>query len=181
MSYESVIGFWQKVSQDKTLQDQIAPKAGKVPFLDGSNKPNELTELSKIAKAAGFDASPEELAATEAVIRFWSEVTKDLKLQEKLKPAQSIDAADRAASEIARIAGEAGFRFTGPQVNTITALLQNTAVMGEREISDKQLDSVVGGAFSPYSASFNTAISGQFTSLLRKVPMIGPGGVAQYM
>jgi hypothetical protein len=181
MSYEGVIGFWQKVSEDKTLQDKIAPKAGKVPLLDGSNKPEELKELSNIAKSAGFDASAEELAATEAVMRFWGQVTKDMKLQERLKPAQSIQSVDRASAEIARIAGEVGYSFTGPQVNTITALLQNTGVMGEREMSDKQLDSVVGGSLNAYSLSYDAAISGKFMTSLRKVPMIGPGGVSQYM
>lgn len=181
MAYDSVIAFWQKVGTDKALQEKIAPQGGQVPKLHGSVKPDELKELSKIAKDEGFDCSPEELAATEAVIRFWEQVTKDKQLQEKLKPAQSIDAIDRASDEIARVAGEAGYQFTGQQVNTITGLLQNTEYMGERELSAKQLDNVVGGAIGTRATSFDLALSGKLAPTLRTAPRVGPGGVSQYM
>lgn len=180
MSYETVVAFWQKVSEDKALQEKIAPKGGKVPKLHGSVKPDELKELSKIAKDAGYDCGPEELAATEAVIRFWEQVKKDKQLQEKLKPAQSIDAIDKASAEIARIAGDAGYKFTGQQVNTITGLLQHTEYMGKRELSEKQLDSVVGGAFSSFNTSYKLALNGNFAVVLRP-PLVGPGAVALYM
>lgn len=174
MSYETVIAFWQKVSEDKALQEKINPQGGKVPKLHGSVKPDELKDLSKIAKDAGYDCSPEELAATEAVMRFWGQVTKDKQLQEKLKPAHSINAIDQASAEIARVAGDAGYKFTGQQVNAITGLLQNTGYMGKRELSEKQLDKVVGGVTS-FATSYSVALTGMFAPTLRKSPLIGPG------
>lgn len=162
MSYQNVLVFWLKTSEDKSLQQKIAAQGGKVADLHGSVTADELQALSTIAKDAGYECSPEELAATVAVVRFWEEVAKDKQLQEKLKPAQFIDRIDQAAAEIARVAGAAGYKFTGPQVNIITGLLQNSGYMGERELSEKQLDNVVGGAAGS-ATSFDIFLSGKFS------------------
>ena len=176
MSLENVIAFWQKVTEDKTLQEKIDPRNGQVPRLHASVKPNELDRLSSIAKEAGYDCSAEELAASEAVMRFWQDVGRNQQLQGRLKPAQSIASEEKAAAEIARIASESGYRFSGEQLNKVTGLLQNTGWMGEKQLSDKQLDSVTGGG---YSTSLNLALNGSLTTSIR--PLIGPGGVCEYM
>lgn len=181
MSYAKVIEFWQQVAVDKALQDKVDPSKGVVPKLTGSAKADELTALAKIASDAGFECTADELATSEAVMKFWEQVAKDATLQASLRPAQALAAAELASAEVSRIASQAGYRFSGPQLDAVTSVLQGTGWMGDQELSADQLEEVVGGVMmsSSYSTSLNLAVSGKLTTSFRN--LVGPGAVAQYM
>jgi len=169
MAFESVIAFWQKVQADPKLQERVNPADGKVPRLRAGVRHSELAALSEIARTAGFNATPEEFAAAESVIRFWNQVQTDLALQEALKPVEKITSTDVAAEEVSHIAHSAGFHFSGKQLNAVTAAL----IEG-------------GGGHTPgqstgsgYEQSFHIALANGWTAAFRY--KIGPGAVAEYM
>ena len=176
MSLENVIAFWSKVRTDKDLQKKVHP-GDKIPKLSKDVKGADLDELAKVATAAGFACTGKELAATEAVIRFWGAVPKDDKLKAALSAVEKLDE-KKAAAETVRIAGAHGYQFSVDELNTISPVVL-AAQTGA--LSEDQLDAVSGGAVAPMfqvGASLNLAVKGGFT-----VPnfRIGPGSVAQYM
>src|SRR5260370_28269551 len=167
MAFESVIAFWQKVQADPKLQERVNQADGKVPRLHVGVRESELVALSEIAKSAGFNATPEEFAAAESVIRFWHQVQTDHALQQGLKPVEKITSTDAAAEEVSRIAQSAGFRFNGKQLNAVTAALIEG---GASQTGGK-------GTGSAYGHSFQTALLNGWTAAFRY--KIGPGAVAE--
>ena len=179
MSLENVIAFWTKVQDDKELQERVQPGEN-VPKLSKDVPASALEGLAKLANDAGFPCTPGELAANEAVIRFWSAVPTDDALQAELKSCEDMSEA-AAAAETVRIAGTHGYTFTAEELNVISPVIL-AAQSGE--LRDNQLDDVAGGsAFVKtefeLSKSLSLARSGGFKSSFRN--RVGPGAVCQYM
>jgi hypothetical protein len=169
MAFEAVVAFWQKVQEDTQLQERVNPADGKVPRLGGGVHHSELLGLSEIAKKAGFDATPEEFAAAESVIRFWHHVKNDHSLQKSLKVTEGLTSSDDAAKEVARIAQSSGFHFSGEQLYAVTsALVQGGA--GPIGVTPPQ---------GSYGLSFQTALLNGWNAAFRY--KVGPGAVAEYM
>jgi predicted ribosomally synthesized peptide with nif11-like leader len=181
MSVENVVSFWEKVQQDKDLQSRVNPKAGTVPKMGANVQPDALKDLARIAKEAGYDATPQEFAAAESVMRFWDQVSKDKNLQNSLKGAQA-GSEGEAAAAVVKVAQGAGYKFTGKELTTVTNALQGTGWMkGSSELSDDELQSVAGGLTAtqfPTLFSYKLALTGGLQTSFRR---IGPGSVAEYM
>jgi len=178
MSLENVIAFWTKVQDDKELQERVQPGEN-VPKLSKDVPASELEGLAKLATDAGFPCTPGELAANEAVIRFWSAVPKDDALQAELKSCEDMSE-DAAAAETVRIAGTYGYTFTAEELNVISPVVL-AAQSGA--LSENELDAVAGGKgrYRPFelSKSLGLARSGGFKPSFRN--RLGPGAVCQYM
>ena len=180
MAFESVIAFWQKVQGDAQLQERVNPAAGQVPRLHHGVHDSELAALADIAQAAGFSATTEEFAAAEAVIRFWNQVRTDQALQKALKPVEKTTSTDAAGEDVARIAHTAGFRFSGKQLNAVTAALIEGGAGPKGGATEGKAGHAVGQmAGSAYGQSFQTALRNGWTAAFRY--KIGPGAVAEYM
>jgi hypothetical protein len=182
MSYDSVVGFWQRVAEDEALQSRIHPDSGEVPKLDKDVDEASLSKLAKIATDSGFDCTASELANAERVLRFWNAVAGDENLQSQLRPLQETESAEESAAGICSVAAEVGYVFDETALCEVTDLAQAAGWMGNDELSDEQLDQIAGGAsFSPFQLSMSMALMGSGFDRFKTQFLKGPGAVAQYM
>jgi predicted ribosomally synthesized peptide with nif11-like leader len=176
MSLENVIAFWSKVQHDKELQKRVQPGA-KIPKLSKDVKSSDLEELAKIAASVGFSCTAQELAATEAVIRFWGAVPKDAKLKSELAACEKMDE-KKAAAETVRIANAHGYAFTADDLRAVSPAILSAKT---GELSDQQLESVAGGVSASSQFLVSSSLSLAMRSGFQTNYRIGPGSVAQYM
>ncbi len=162
MSFEKVVSFWQKVQNEKPLQD-------KVKAVEQQSKANRPAEVVKLGQQAGLTFTPDELLQIDSVMNFWQKVARDPALQQKLKKAQGTEPATAAAAEVTKIAGENGFSFTP------AALHAASTAQVHGSLSDAELSQVAGGA------ALTTSISLALRGTIALPTVFGPGKVYSYM
>jgi hypothetical protein len=192
MSIEAAIGFWKRVAEDPALQEKVNPRGGAVPAVDAEVSGHQLQQLSTIAGECGFEADGDEFATVEAVLRFWEAVAVDPRLQDRIRPSETLSSVDDAAGLVASVANDAGFRFSPQELIAATESLAGTGWMTSVERDDEvepfSLAGTTGTTYlqptsstlqtSPFVSSFNLATSGQLSTSFRRV---GPGLAAEYM
>ena len=170
MSLENVVKFWQEVEGDQQLQ-QAVQSLGK------QSKDDRPGEMAKLANEKGFSVAADELLAADAVFSFWEKVKTDEALQEKLKPSQEMSSAEDSLAAVLEVAKGAGFNFSKEQLAEITAVQAKAGASQESNVSDEELESVVGGLSLSFSSSLKIARRGMLSPKSR----FGPGMVAEYM
>jgi hypothetical protein len=167
MSIRSVVEFWRSVQTNPELQAKLDElQSTDDPFVGGA----------EVARAAGFEVTPQEMREVDAVVSFWERVEGDDALREKLAPAHEAETPEEAMREIARIAGEAGHPLPLEALQHVTGALVNSGGANRTDaLSDEQLDAVAGGAVggSSYSSSLQRARRQQWKEIIRR----GPGAV----
>jgi predicted ribosomally synthesized peptide with nif11-like leader len=127
MAHERVVAFWQRVQNDKGLQDSIQG-------LTKTPKEQRLAEMVRLGEQKGYSFTAAELLEFDAVMAFWQKVHGDTKLQEKLQPIQQLGA-EAAASEVIRIAGESGFPFSKEALEAATKAQVQAGSLGNAELA----------------------------------------------
>ena len=160
MSLENVVGFWQRLQDDPSLQVKVKNLA--------RNKDEWAGKIVQLAGRSGYVVSEGEILETEAVIEFWQKVHSDTGLQTRLKPTREMQSEQQAVAEVVKIARDAGYVFSANALELITkAYADGFASRASHELSERQLDTVAAGVSHPLS--FNS-IS---TSLAINGPRIG--------
>ena len=170
MSLENVVKFWQEVEDDQQLQQSLQS-------LGNQGKDDRPAEMAKLANEKGFSVTGDELLAADAVFSFWEQVKNDEALQEKLKPSQELSSAEDSLAAVLEVAQGAGFSFSKDQLAEITSAQAKAGASQEADVSDEELESVVGGLSLSFSSSLNIARRGMLSPKSR----FGPGMVASYM
>lgn len=145
MSLQNVVGFWQKVQTDVALRDQVIL----------TNRDEGLRRIVQIAGQNGFDFTQAEVLEAEAVLAFWQRVQSDGELQARLKQTRLLESEGQAAAEVVKIARDAGFVFSNDALKKISEpYVRAYAASARRQLSEEQLETIVGGASVPSSPGF---------------------------